>query len=944
MRILSVDDNPENLYLIEAIARAHRYEVVSASNGLEALEKLAVQSFDLIVSDILMPAMDGFQLCRTVKNDERLKQIPFIFYTATYTAKQDEELGLALGASRFIVKPIEPQEFLAIVEQVLREGESGNIPIPVIDIGDDEKNLRLYNERLVRKLERKMQQLEAARTDLVTSIEDKNREIAQRHLAEEALRKNEQRLVSIYNTVGDAIFHLVVEPEGQFRFVSVNAAFLRITGLSLEKVIGKTVKEVIPESSLTMVVGKYRKAVEEKTILLWEETSDYPAGRLTGEVRVAPVFDNTGTCTHLVGSVHDITDRKRAEKALRESEEWHRTILHTAMDGFWVADTQGHLLEVNESYCRMSGYSAEELLAMRISDLEAEETASETAGHIRSIISRGEHRFESRHRRKDGSTLHVEISAQYKPGEGGRMATFVRDLIERKRAEELLRQSGEQYQMLFNTLIEGFCVIEVAFDSDLRPIDYRFLELNPAFEMQTGIKDARGRLIRDLVPDLEPHWFEIYGQVALTGQPARFVNEAKALNRWYDVSAYRIGGPESRRVAILFNDITEARRAEQRLRDAQKLESLGVLAGGIAHDFNNMLGAILAQSELVLSEIPDGSPVAEGVNGITAVAVRAAEVVRQLLAYAGREDTSFELVDMSRLVSEMLQLLGVSISKRAVLKTDLAENLPYVRANASQMRRTVMNLITNASEALAEEGGVITVTTDRVSRDLGRTAESGTNLPDREYVRLEISDTGCGMSEEIQARIFDPFFTTKSTGRGLGLAAVQGIIRSHGGTIEVVSAPSRGTRIGVLLPCAGGRNLDEPAARPDFADKNPAARGTVLFVEDEEPLRTPLSKMLRKQGFSILEAGDGLTAVELFRAHQSRIGVVLLDLTLPGLSGKEVLAEVRRIRPGIKVILTTAYSQEMTAHALGGQHDWAFIRKPYTISDLAKLLRDVLSV
>ena len=221
-----------------------------------------------------------------------------------------------------------------------------------------------------------------------------------------------------------------------------------------------------------------------------------------------------------------------------------------------------------------------------------------------------------------------------------RLRTRIAELEREKQIADELRRPREQYQVLFNTLIEGFCVIEVVFDADARPVDLRLLEVNPAFELQTGLENARGRLVRELIPDLEAHWFEIYGQVALTGQPARFVNEAKPLNRWYSVSTYRVGGPESRRIAVLFNDITEIKRAEQRLRDTQKLETLGVLASGIAHDFNNMLGGILAQSELTLAQVPTGSPVAEGISTVRAVALHAAETVRQLLAYAGQESSS----------------------------------------------------------------------------------------------------------------------------------------------------------------------------------------------------------------------------------------------------------------------------------------------------------------
>jgi signal transduction histidine kinase/CheY-like chemotaxis protein len=386
-------------------------------------------------------------------------------------------------------------------------------------------------------------------------------------------------------------------------------------------------------------------------------------------------------------------------------------------------------------------------------------------------------------------------------------------------------------------------------------------------------------------------------------------------------------------------DITQLKRDQEQGLAAQKLESLGVLAGGVAHDFNNLLGSILADSELLLADLPDGSPVHAGISRIEAVAVRAAEIVRELLTFAGQESPSFEPVDVSNLVREMLELLKVSISKHAEMRMDLAAELPAVRANASQIRQIVMNLITNASEALGQEGGVIAVSTRlvRIARD---SLERG-ELPEGEYVRLRVSDTGCGMTREIQDKIFDPFFTTKFAGRGLGLAAVQGIVRSHRGSIHLASAPGAGTRFEILLPCAQEAAMPAPEVRlPDsVVVATPSITGRVLVVDDEEMLRIAVCKMLRKERYTVLEAGDGDAALELFRANAAEIDVVLLDMTLPGISGRKLFEALRRIRPDVRVILTTAYTKEMAANAVGTQQAWGFIRKPYHIADLIGLLR-----
>jgi PAS domain S-box-containing protein len=317
MRILSVDDNAENLYLVEAMARARAHEVVSARNGLEALRHLATGVFDLIVSDVLMPGMDGFQLCRTVKSDERLKQIPFIFYTATYTSKQDEELGISLGASRFIVKPVEPEEFLAAVEQVLREGECGNLPIPTVDLGDEARNVSLYNQSLVRKLEQKIQQLEAARAELAASIEEKNREIAQRRLAEESLKRSEEQLRLMWDGSMDGM--LLTDSQGMI--LRANPAAVRMFAKSLDSVAGQPFTSYYGTDDPERLLARYRERIESRMVAGNFETvlRRWDGEQVALEGSTAAIDLPSGPVIFTI--FRDVTQRKRSERERSSLEE-----------------------------------------------------------------------------------------------------------------------------------------------------------------------------------------------------------------------------------------------------------------------------------------------------------------------------------------------------------------------------------------------------------------------------------------------------------------------------------------------------------------------------------------------------------------------------------------------------------------------------------------------
>jgi PAS domain S-box-containing protein len=409
-------------------------------------------------------------------------------------------------------------------------------------------------------------------------------------------------------------------------------------------------------------------------------------------------------------------------------------------------------------------------------------------------------------------------------------------------------------------------------------------------------------------------------------------------------------GGEHCLVAVVTN-ISARKRAEQdqlelerQLLHSQKLESLGVMAGGIAHDFNNLLVGVLGNADLALLKLPEDSAARSNVEEIGKVAARAAELCSQMLAYSGKGRFVVEPVDLSSAVDEMVHLLTISTSKKASLRLDLASDLPMVEADATQIRQVVMNLITNASEAIGEAAGVISVTTGTAHCDRQDLAEISVvgDLPDGTYVYLEVADSGCGMDPKTMARIFDPFFSTKFSGRGLGLAAVQGIVGGHGGAIRVESEPGRGTTVRVLLPASDRRAAEATSAEP--GDQEWRGTGTVLLVDDDDMVRPVAQQMLERLGFSVLTACDGEQAVEILASHQREVVLVLLDMTMPGMDGPETFLEMRRRGLTVPVILSSGHDEQDTTSRFVDRGLAGFIQKPYLTSTLREKMREALEV
>ena len=377
----------------------------------------------------------------------------------------------------------------------------------------------------------------------------------------------------------------------------------------------------------------------------------------------------------------------------------------------------------------------------------------------------------------------------------------------------------------------------------------------------------------------------------------------------------------------------EADASEARSRHVQKLESIGVLAGGIAHDFNNLLHVVLGNADLARINLPPASPAREHLDEVVRATQRAADLTQQLLAYSGRGAVESRQLDLSREVRDMATLLRTAISKQAALVWDVAQDLPPIVADPTQIRQVVMNLITNASDALGDSPGTISLRTGVVEE-----GDAGTGPGP--FIFLEVSDTGCGMDSDTLQRIFDPFFSTKFTGRGLGLAAVMGIVESHHGHIRIQTAPDEGTTFRLLFPVVEGA-LDAPTRR--VSGTGWRGRGTVLVVEDEDGVREVVVRMLERLGFDVIAAEDGVAALDLLERHNGSLSAVLLDLSMPRMGGQETLYHLRERRPDLPVVLMSGYTEQEVASKLldGSTGAVGFLQKPFLPEDLTTALRSV---
>jgi PAS domain S-box-containing protein len=848
-KVLVVDDNAD---MREYLARllGHRYQVLTAANGEEAMGFVREDPPDLILSDVMMPVLDGFGLLSALRADPATAAIPVILLSARAGEEASVE-GLSAGATDYLAKPFTVRELLARVGA----------------------------------------HIEMARARSQT------------------------------NEVLESITDGFVALDSDWRFTYINAAGESALGLRREDALGRVFQDVFAATVGTVFEIQYRRCMDEKVPVEFEAL--YDDWQRWFAVKAYPI--RTGGISIYF---RDITRRKQADEALRENEARLRAITDNIFNLAWMADADGDIFWYNKRWYEYTGCSFEEMSGWGWKSVHDPEVLPIVMERWGESLRTGES-FEMEFPLLGADGRFRWFLTQIRPvrDESGKVVRWFgtnTDIDDKKKAEQLLRESEE----LARSVMEGNPDAVAVLDGEGR----------------TLMINAQGRRRRTLTGEYPGcHWVDSWRpedraaareafRMALAGQHGCFEGSAIRENGarvWWDVSVTPLRTSEgaASRLLCIARDVTVARQTEEDLRQTAKLESLGVMAGGIAHDFNNLLTGILGNASLLgdsLSE--EDRPLAAD---IVLAAERAADLTRQMLAYAGKGRFEISRIDLSAMVREMLRLLRPTIPRNVEVRLDLNDGCT-LDGDPGQIQQVVMNILINAGEAMEGRPGEI-----RIRTGCGPRAEH----PDRSEAFLEVSDTGKGMDEKTLSRIFDPFFTTKFTGRGLGLAAVSGIVRGHKGTMDVRSAPGEGTTFTVTFPAS------EKAAASVKGTGRKGEKlnlGVVLLADDEDLVLRLGEAVLQRYGFDVRTACDGRQAVEIFRAEGEGIDLIVLDMMMPVMGGEEALRLIREIDEEVPVIVCSGYNEVEVIRRFTAERVGAFLQKPYTASVLVEKVRELL--
>lgn len=764
-------------------------------------------------------------------------------------------------------------------------------------------------------------------------------DVTGQHEMETRLRESEERYRKIIDIAPDAI---VIHSEGKIKLV--NEAAVQLVGASsADELLGRPVLEFLHPDYLEVAKERIQKALASfEPIPLMEEKLLRKDGRVVDiEVRgIALRFEDKPAIMLIV---RDIGERKQANLALRASEEKYRSLFQGASDAIFLME--GNVfVDCNRATEKMFGCHREDIIGHTPVEFsppfqpDGRDSYSKAMEKIQGALDGKRQVFEWVHIQKNGTPFFAEVSLnRYYSGKNWHILAIVRDISLRKEAETALKESEEKYRSLFE---ESQDTIYISTPEG------KLLDINPAGVELFGYQSCEELLAADITHDLYVNPSERERALRILEEKGKIKDFEITLRRkdgsqivvLETTTAVRNQEGEIVAYRGILRDVTEKKQLEQQLFQAQKMESIGTLAGGIAHDFNNILGGILGYASFMKMKMKRDDPNIKYLDVIEKSTQRASELTGKLLAFARGGRYNVQPLDLNTIVEETLSIIERTFDKAIDIQLDLLPSLPRVEADATQIQQVIMNVCVNARDAMPD-GGTLTIRTG-TEQVQGANGAGNSKFRSGQHVVLSIKDTGIGMDEQTKQRIFEPFFTTKShqKGSGLGMAMVYGVVKNHGGFIRIESAPQKGSEISIYLPAMA----DRATRSKKKAQASPERNKKIMIVDDEENIRMLLKDILETQGYKVLCCADGMEALQTYKDQHGEIGLVILDMIMPRLGGRETFLKMKEINPEIRCLLSSGYSQEGKAQQILRDGVLGFIQKPFQAQTILQSVQEVL--
>ncbi len=637
-----------------------------------------------------------------------------------------------------------------------------------------------------------------------------------------------------------------------------------------------------------------------------------------------------------------LLDRIEADEALRESEARYRTLAENSPDLIQRFDRKLRHLYANHTAERLTGIPADRFLHKTCRDIGYDDELAEfLEEQLKKTFDSGQPLETNYKTEINGQDRLFNLRLIPEIGQDHQVETVLsiaRDLTEHHEIKTALEKSEERYGILFETMQDGFALHEMIRDPEGRIVDYRFIEINPAYEQMTGrsAENIVGKTASEVEGELETILLSRFIEVTESERSSRFQLFSSELDKHLEYVAFV---PSSEHVAVLIEDVTERVQLQERLRHSEKMEAIGQLAGGVAHDFNNQLACIMGFADLLRTKLKDTPEMARYAEMIVNASGRSAQLTKQLLAFARKGQYRATQLDVHELITESVQLLEHSLNKKTCIERHLDCQSPVILGDPSQLQNALLNIAINADAAMPD-GGTLTFATRRVTLDAEFCRNQADEIEPGDYLEISLTDTGTGMEEHVLNRIFEPFFTTKPPGEGtgMGLAAVYGTVRNHNGTIHVESEFGNGTTFRLYFPV-----LDSPAGIAAGTDEQEPesthhGEGCILVVDDEELVRDMAQALLQELGYTVLTAVDGPEGLRVFEEFKDFIDLVVLDMSMPGMNGRDTYLKMREVDPKVKAILSSGYGLASEVQEAINDGVLEFIHKPFQVNELSRVL------